>query len=186
MDTEFESLNQMLPDGETKLSSFIKKCSIFENPKGESRRDFEIETLLKAGCSANGLTPNGLPQSIPLTAINYKVGEIQDACDFINMLLSYGVDINGEDVYARTALTQACYANNETIIEYLLKRGSNPNGTVFHNPYYILTVIHNRPITDRIVNLLVVYGANSRSFYRLIDNGVVMMNVNVHKIKETR
>ena len=41
MDTEFESLNQMLPDGETKLSSFIKKCSIFENPKGESRRDFE-------------------------------------------------------------------------------------------------------------------------------------------------
>ena len=151
--------NRMLDNGDIELSRIVKIG------------DLDKLKLLLKDHDPNGKTMNGLPQSIPMTAIDFSSSNWRT---ILNTLLLHGADINGEDIHARTVLIQACYENNYEAIEYILKRGGNPNGTIFHNPYYILKYLHS---DTKMLDMLIIYGAVSLSFYDLSTYNIINVNI---------
>ena len=172
-------MNNLLDNGYTLLSEAIRKPCIDL---------LEIEMLLQKGADPNGKTNSGLPQFTPFTAIDLTHrSEINNVKAIVRMLLLYGGDINSEDINGRTILTNACHCYNKDndLVLYLLKRGANPNGTLFHNPYYILTDTMGINKNSPIISSLIFYGAISSHFYTLTNpaiNGLKHVKIKMKKM----
>jgi hypothetical protein len=139
-----------------------------------------IRKLLKEGINPNGVSSIGLSPSIPLTLLDFKWEEFKPLC---KTLLRYGADINGEDLQGRTILTKCvdfflsdtnCLDKDFlTLFTFLLEKGSNPDGTIFHNPLQkIVKTIKDIPkegqdILFYLTELFLSFGANPKMMTKL-------------------
>lgn len=135
-----------------------------------------IDTLLKKGANPNGISSIGLSKNIPLTVIDFKSSDFQT---IVRMLLKKGANINGEDLDGHTILTKCVsfflseerYNNVDffDLFTFLLERGSNPDGTIFHNPLCMITESlkkiprDGRDILFYLCELLLSYNGNPRA-----------------------
>lgn len=134
-----------------------------------------IDTLLKGGINPNGISSIGLSRSIPMTVIDFRSSDFKT---IVRMLLKRGADINGEDLEGHTILTKCTLfflekenylnVNFFDLFTFLLERGANTNGTIFHNPLRMIVIgMLDIPREDRDIffylsELFLSYNANPK------------------------
>ena len=169
------NMNVYIPKHYTVLNQAVKEKNIET-----------ITHLLKSGADPNGVTNTGISRSIPLTCIDFT----DNSClDIIFLLTKYGADVNKIDLTGHTLLTyfitslynkwtsHEIYTKREKVVElllFLLKRGCNPDGTIFNNPLCILLLFLKKNNNDdnnskseliivELIEILLSFSANPLS-----------------------
>jgi hypothetical protein len=131
-----------------------------------------VQRILELEGNPNGITSSGLSQPIPMTRLlSGHTSPQEEAKIFwtlIPVLLKGKANINGEDLRGNTVLTNAVtrfvslpsasvnlIEEYQKIIVYLLAHGSNPNGTIFQNPLYILSVVTNTKFKKQVNEIMI-------------------------------
>lgn len=135
----------------------------------------ELEDKSNTTNTINGIIKGGIQRKIPLTCINFQH---QNYKEIILLLIKHGADVNRVDANGNTLLTHfftQLYDNWNDIVKssildtlsFLLKRGCNPDGTLFHNPLCIILLLikkkdirNDKHLILRIVDILMVFQTN--------------------------
>ncbi len=109
-------------------SALIEACDF-----GEYDIEF-IEALLNKGANPNDVEvgPRGKGNSTRYTPL--IVASMSGRLDFVELLVSHGADINYENEYKQSALTEATLQENYEIVLYLLKNGADYTRPIFFRP----------------------------------------------------
>lgn len=109
-------------------SALIEACDFEEY-------DIEfIEALLKKGANPNDVEvgPRGKGNSTRHTPL--IVASMSGRLDFVELLVSHGADINYQNEFKQSALTEATLQENYEIVIYLLKNGADYTRPIFFRP----------------------------------------------------
>ncbi len=174
-----ESVNKFIPHHFTYLNWAISRNDIIM-----------AEKLLDIGANPDGISDVGLTFRIPFTSLDFSSSQCEH---IIRLLLKYGANINGEDLRGHNIITSfmiylissekidVTFSRTKSIRDkqlsiidsyikqllFILERGANPNGTIFHNPLlYCVKFLFktNRAsclnILSDIFEILISFGAN--------------------------
>lgn len=119
-----------------------------------------VEYLLGKGANILGITNEGICMDSPITFASF-IDDINIFKNMIDLLLINGADINGVGISNVTLLGYLAqeYVDYERI-EYVLKKGADPNGTFVSRP--LVSIVQNKYFdADMIepVKILLKYGA---------------------------